>query len=182
MSEHSSADTASVVSVVLSPLHPSPLSLPAPPIPGVEESSQETNTNAYESNAHLAPGGQPHPAKRAGKRSNMDATSAVSVRDFLLSCCIFCADSDVPTNCVCVYLESNSVSSRSHPNLERYDRSPNPVKANPNPGESRYHQTADWFIMDVFSFTGCRQRFSVLLLPRFIGITPQNLRPCPASV
>jgi len=60
---------------------PAPLP-PTSPTPGVEESTQETNPDAYESNAHLAPEDQPHPAKRARKHSDADAASVISVRGF----------------------------------------------------------------------------------------------------
>ncbi|KAF9649088.1 Bromodomain-containing protein [Thelephora ganbajun] len=51
---------------------------PTSPTPGVEEGSQETNADADESNAHLAPEDQPHPAKRARKHSDADAASVIS--------------------------------------------------------------------------------------------------------
>ena len=54
---------------------------PTSPTPGVEEGSQGTNADADESNAHLAPEDQPHPAKRARKHSDADAASVISVRD-----------------------------------------------------------------------------------------------------
>ena len=53
---------------------------PTSPTPGVEEGSQGTNADADESNAHLAPEDQPHPAKRARKHSDADAASVISVR------------------------------------------------------------------------------------------------------
>jgi hypothetical protein len=60
---------------------PAPLP-PTSPTPGVEDGSQGTNADADESNAHLAPEDQPHPAKRARKHSDADAASVISVRDF----------------------------------------------------------------------------------------------------
>lgn len=55
--------------------------LPPSPTPPAEGSSQGTNADA-ESNAHVAPEDQPHPAKRARKHSDADAASVMSVRDF----------------------------------------------------------------------------------------------------
>jgi len=60
---------------------PAPLP-PTSPTPGVEDGSQGTNADADESNAHLAPEDQPHPAKRARKHSDADAASVISVRGF----------------------------------------------------------------------------------------------------
>ena len=60
---------------------PGPLP-PTSPTPGVEDSSQGTNGDTDESNAHLAPEDQPHPSKRARKHSDADAASVISVRDF----------------------------------------------------------------------------------------------------
>ena len=60
---------------------PAPLP-PTSPTPGVEDGSQGTDADADETNAHLAPEDQPHPAKRARKHSDADAASVISVRDF----------------------------------------------------------------------------------------------------
>ena len=54
---------------------------PTSPTPPVEDGSQGTGADADESNAHLAPEDQPHPAKRARKYSDADAASVISVRD-----------------------------------------------------------------------------------------------------
>jgi hypothetical protein len=37
---------------------------PTPPTPGAEEGSQGTNANVDESNTHLSPEDQPHPARK----------------------------------------------------------------------------------------------------------------------
>ena len=70
---------------------------PTSPTLGMEEGSQGTNADADESNAHLAPEDQPHPAKRARKHSDADAASVISVRDFcrvacFMLCRFVCAD------------------------------------------------------------------------------------------
>ena len=54
---------------------------PTSPTPPAEEGSQGTNADADESNAHVAPEDQPHPAKRARKHSDADAASVKSVRE-----------------------------------------------------------------------------------------------------
>jgi hypothetical protein len=54
---------------------------PTSPTPPAEGGSQGTNADADESNAHVAPEDQPHPAKRARKHSDADAASVMSVRD-----------------------------------------------------------------------------------------------------
>lgn len=54
---------------------------PTSPTPPAEEGSQGTNADADESNAHVAPEDQPHPAKRARKHSDADAASVMSVRE-----------------------------------------------------------------------------------------------------
>lgn len=51
---------------------------PTSPTPPAEEGSQGTNADADESNAHVAPEDQPHPAKRARKHSDADAASVMS--------------------------------------------------------------------------------------------------------
>ena len=62
-----------------------PASLPPAspsPAPPAEGRSKGTNADDDESNAHVAPEDQPHPAKRARKHSNADEASVMSVRDF----------------------------------------------------------------------------------------------------
>lgn len=67
---------------------------PTSPTPPAEGGSQGTNADVDESNAHVAPEDQPHPAKRARKHSDADSASVKSVRDFcrvaLLVICRFC--------------------------------------------------------------------------------------------
>lgn len=55
---------------------------PTSPTPPAEGGSQGTNADADESNAHVAPEDQPHPAKRARKHSDAEAASVMSVRGF----------------------------------------------------------------------------------------------------
>ena len=62
---------------------------PTSPTPPAEEGSQGTNADADESNAHVAPEDQPHPAKRARKHSDADAASVMSVRGPWRRCAVF---------------------------------------------------------------------------------------------
>ena len=146
---------------------PAPLP-PTSPTPPAEEGSQGTNADVDESNVHVAPEDQPHPAKRARKHSDADAASVMSVRGFLRVCAVlvFCRFSRADFNHIIFlvdFKESHTAPySRSRFRLsERCNRASPFCKSNTDP-----HTTLDLQPAPLF--------FAVALSAQVLHLDPQE--------
>ena len=116
---------------------PAPLP-PTSPTPPAEEGSQGTNADVDDSNVHVAPEDQPHPAKRARKHSDADAASVMSVRGLLRVCAVFviCRVGRADFNWISLVVNKEPHTTpclRSRPVPERHNRTSSICQSDPDP-------------------------------------------------